>query len=208
MGRQPLALTWPISFSACPIPAPSPLVMLISIFASRYTTRMPPTTGVCFRPLPSTRASAGSTARPSPNFMAAWSISTLAPGFAAAAPVLGTNPVGALTGIRYPRSLIRSDRLGIEPRVGISWRPIPASTIVVRAGYGIYHDTSVYQTSALALAQQAPFSKSLNIQNSAACPLTLANPFSPCSSTTPDNFAVDPGLSGGLCANLAVIHPA
>ena len=121
----------------------------------------------------------------------------VAPGFTAVAPVLGSDPVGPLTGDHYPSSLIRPDRLGVEPRVGVSWRPIPASTIVVRGGYGIYHDTSVYQTSALALAQQAPLSKSLSVQNSAACPLTLANGFIPCSSITPDTFAVDPNFRVG-----------
>ena len=50
------------------------------------------------------------------------------PGFTAVAPVLGSDPIGPLTGIHYPSSLIRPDKLGFEPRVGISWRPIPAST--------------------------------------------------------------------------------
>lgn len=121
----------------------------------------------------------------------------VAPNFAAAAPVLGSDPVGALTGTRYPSSLIRPDKRGFEPRIGISWRPIPTSTIVVRAGYGIYHDTSVYEASALSLAQQAPLSKSLSVQNSAACPLTLANGFNPCSSITANTFAVDPNFRVG-----------
>jgi hypothetical protein len=118
----------------------------------------------------------------------------LAPGFTAAAPVLASNPVGPVTGDRYPTSLVRPDRLGIEPRLGISWRPIPASTIVVRGGYGIYHDTSVYRAPMLELAQQAPLSKSVTVENSAACPLTLANGFN-CAST--DNFAIDPGFRVG-----------
>ena len=118
--------------------------------------------------------------------------------FTAVTPVLGSDPVDPLTGTHYPTSLIFPDRRGFEPRVGVSWRPIPASTIVVRAGYGIYHDTSVYQTSALGLGQQAPFSKSLSVQNGAACPLTLANGFNPCSSTTPDTFAVDPHFRVGF----------
>lgn len=121
----------------------------------------------------------------------------VAPDFTAVAPILGSNPVGPLTGTHYPSSLMFSDRRGFEPRVGVSWRPIPASTIVVRAGYGIYHDTSVYQTSALGLAQQAPLSKSLSVQNGTACPLTLANGFNPCSSITPDTFAVDPNFRVG-----------
>ena len=117
--------------------------------------------------------------------------------FTAAAPVVGSDPVGAVTGTHYPSSLIRPDRLGFEPRIGISWRPIPASTIVVRAGYGIYHDTSVYLAPALQLAQQSPLSTSLREQNSAACPLTLANGFNSCSSSNPDNFAVDPNFRVG-----------
>ena len=120
-----------------------------------------------------------------------------ASGFAAVAPVLASDPTGPLTGSRYPSSLIRPDKRGFEPRIGISWRPIPASTIVVRAGYGIYHDISVYQAAALELAQQAPLSTSLSIQNSAACPLTLANGFQPCNSTTANTFAVDPNFRVG-----------
>ena len=114
--------------------------------------------------------------------------------FSASAPVLGSNPVGAVTGAHYPASLIRPDRRGIEPRIGISWRPIPASTVVVRGGYGISRDTSVYQALVLAMAQQAPFSTSFNVQNSAACPLTLANGFD-CAST--DTFAIDPNYRIG-----------
>ena len=108
-------------------------------------------------------------------------------GFTAVAPVLGSDPVGPVTGEHYPSSLHAArSHAWFEPRIGISWRPIPASTVVIRAGYGIYPDTSVYQSIVLQLAQQAPLSKSLNAQNSAACPLTLANGFNPCSAVTSD----------------------
>ena len=122
-------------------------------------------------------------------------------GFSAAAPVVATNPVGPLTGQQYPDSLIRPDKRVVEPRVGISWRPVSGSSMVVRAGYGIYSDTSVYQTIALQMAQQAPLSKSLSVQNSSACPLTLANGFNACSSTTLDTFAVDPNFRVGYAQN-------
>jgi len=121
----------------------------------------------------------------------------VADGFAAVAPVVASNPVGPLTGQKYPDSLIRPDKRLVEPRVGISWRPISGSSVVVRAGYGIYSDTSVYQSTALSMAQQAPLSKSLSVQNSAACPLTLANGFNSCSSTTSDTFGVDPDFRVG-----------
>jgi trimeric autotransporter adhesin len=118
-------------------------------------------------------------------------------GFAAVAPVVASDPTGPLTRQRYPDSLIRPDKRLVEPRIGISWRPISGSSIVARAGYGIYSDTSVYQSTALSMAQQAPLSKSLSVQNSTACPLTLANGFNPCSSTTSDTFAVDPNFRVG-----------
>src|ERR1700733_9558991 len=119
------------------------------------------------------------------------------PGYTDVKPVLGSDPIGPLTGDHYPSSLIRPDKLGFEPRVGISWRPIPASTIVVRAGYGIYGDTSVFLTSVLQLAQKARLSTSLSVENSPACPLTLAAGFEPCSSITANTFAIDPNFRVG-----------
>lgn len=121
----------------------------------------------------------------------------VAPDFSAVRSVLASNPVGMLTGTRYPRSLIRPDRRGFEPRVGLSWRPIAASTVVVRAGYGIYDDTSVYQATALQLAQQAPLSKTFSVQNSPDCPLTLAIGFSGCPTTTANTFAINPNFRVG-----------
>ncbi len=121
----------------------------------------------------------------------------VASGFDAISPVLASSPQGSLTGDAYPTSLIRPDKNGFEPRIGISWRPIPASTLVIRSGYGIYRDTSIYLSSATLMAQQAPLSKSLSMQNSAACPLTLANGFQTCGTTTQDPFGVDPNLRVG-----------
>ncbi len=122
----------------------------------------------------------------------------VAPGFTAVAPVVGSSPTGPLTGVRYPSSLVRPDMHGFEPRIGIAWRPLPASTLVVRAGYGIYDDTSVYLSAAEMMAQQAPLSTSLSVANSSACALTLANGFpTACAGTTADTFAIDPNLRVG-----------
>jgi hypothetical protein len=125
-------------------------------------------------------------------------------GFATVAPVVAKSPIGPLTGQSYPDSLIRPDKRGIEPRVGIAWRPISGSSVLVRAGYGIYDDTSIYQTIALQMAQQAPLSKSLSVQNSPACPLTLANGFNTCPLVTPDTYAVDPNFRVGYAQNWQV----
>ncbi len=120
----------------------------------------------------------------------------ITPNFAAAVPALGSSPTGP-TGEKYPPSLVRGDLHGFEPRVALSWRPIPASTLVVRAGYGIYDDTSIYLAAAESMSQQSPLSNSLNVQRSPMCPLTLAVGFLNCAGTTAQNFAVDPNLRVG-----------
>lgn len=125
----------------------------------------------------------------------------ITPGFRAASPVVAMNPVGPLTGESYPSSLIRPDKRGVEPRIGVAWRPIAGSSLLIRAGYGIYDDTSVYQTIALQMSQQAPLSKSLSVENGAACPLTLANGFNACPSVTENTYAIDPGYRIGYAQN-------
>jgi hypothetical protein len=121
----------------------------------------------------------------------------VASAFAAVAPVLASDPTGPLTGQRYLSSLMRPDRSGIEPRIGVSMRPIPGSSMVVSGGYGITYDTSVYQGIAIQMAQQAPLAKSLTVQNSATCPLTLANGFNLCPGSTAQTFGVDPNYRVG-----------
>ncbi len=125
----------------------------------------------------------------------------IAPGFAAVAPVVAGDPAGALTGRRYPSSLVEPDKRGFEPRIGIAWHPVSGSSLVVRAGYGVYYDTSVYQTIALQMAQQPPLSKTLSVQNSAAGPLTLANGFTAPPSSAANTFAIDPNFRPGYAQN-------
>jgi hypothetical protein len=125
----------------------------------------------------------------------------IAPGFAAVAPVLANDPVGPLSGQHYPASLVYPTKSAFEPRVGIAWHPLSGSSLVLRAGYGVYHDTSVYQTIATQMAQQAPLSKSLSVQNTPANPLTLANGFNTSSSITANTFAIDPHFRVGYAQN-------
>ena len=123
----------------------------------------------------------------------------IARGFTGESPVVGSSPVGPLTGTILPAALVRPDRIGLEPRVSIAWRPISGSSLLVRSSYGITRDTSVYQATASAMAQQSPLSTSLSIPNSTTCPLTLAAPFPQknCGTTTADQFAIDPNFRIG-----------
>jgi trimeric autotransporter adhesin len=123
------------------------------------------------------------------------------PGFSNEVPVVANNPTGALTGTHYPDSLIRPDKRGFEPRIAIAWRPLPASSLVVRAGYGVTYDTSVYQTLATQMSQQFPLSKSLVVQNTPTNPLTLADGFNAPPATTPNTFGIDPNFRPGYAQN-------
>jgi len=125
----------------------------------------------------------------------------IAPGFTAVAPVTASDPAGTLTGQRFPSSLVRPDKSAFEPRVGIAWRPVSGSSMVIRAGYGVYYDTSVYQNIAAQMAQQPPLSKSFSVQNSAADPLTLANGFVASRTITSNTFGIDPNFRVGYAQN-------
>ena len=129
----------------------------------------------------------------------------IAPGYTAVTPVVASDPVGALTGEHYPDSLVHPDKHAVQPRIGIAWRPLPASSLIFRAGYGVYYNTSVYQTIASQMAQQSPLSTSLSVQNSPNNPLTLANGFIASKSITPNTFAIDPDFRIGYAQNWNVV---
>ena len=125
----------------------------------------------------------------------------VAPGFSAVKQVLATDPTGPITGQKYPSSLIHPDKHGFQPRIGISWRPFAASSMIVRAGYGVYYNTSVYLPYTTQMSQQAPLSKSLSVQNSPDNPLTLANGFNASPTGLQNTFAIDPNLRVGYSQN-------
>jgi trimeric autotransporter adhesin len=128
----------------------------------------------------------------------------VAPGFSAVAPVVANKVTGSVTGRTYPNSLVEPRRGAVQPRIGLSWRPLPASSLVVRAGYGVYYDAAIYNTIANSMAQQAPLSKSLSVQNSAATPLTLANGFIAPPDKIANTYGVDPKFRGGYAQNWQV----
>jgi hypothetical protein len=125
----------------------------------------------------------------------------IAPGYAAEVPVTASDPTGPLTGLRYPDSLVNPDKHAFMPKIGLAWRPISGSSLLVRAGYDVNYDTSVYANIARQMWQQSPLSTSLRVLNSAADPLTLANGFVGSPSITNDTFAIDPNFRLGYVQN-------
>jgi hypothetical protein len=68
--------------------------------------------------------------------------------------------------------------------------------MVVRAGYGIYYNTSFYNGIAAQMDSQGPFAKSLSMTNPDSS-LTMANAFSTPAVGAADVFAVDPNIKVG-----------
>ncbi len=117
--------------------------------------------------------------------------------FSAAAPVVAADGVGPITGRHYPSALIKSSPWGFQPRVGVAWRPIPTSSVILRAGYGIYRNTNIYQALAQQMAQQPPLSYAFNSVSTPQTPLTLANGFIAPVALTLNTVAFDPDFKVG-----------
>lgn len=100
------------------------------------------------------------------------------------------------------RAVLNPDRLaGVQPRLGLSWRPLAGSSTVIRTGYGLYTNTSVYQSIATQMAQQSPLSTSLSFQNTAANPLTLAQGFPANGTGAKNTYGIDPNFRVGTAQN-------
>ena len=122
----------------------------------------------------------------------------IGPGFSSANTVCATSVAGCTPAgqVGYPSSLIHGDPREIQPRIGYAWRPLNKRSLVIRGGYGIYYNTSVYQALVSQMSQQSPLSYSL-IDSATQAPLTLVNGFPLLNLTPITTFAVDPNFRIG-----------
>jgi hypothetical protein len=114
----------------------------------------------------------------------------VAPGFTAVAPVTpdGTGPYSGA----FPAGLVNPDKNNFSPRIGIAWRPFTKHSTMVRAGYGIFYNGSVYNTFPSRLAAQPPFAATASLVTSTTQVLTIQNGFATAPATTITNtYAVD-----------------
>jgi hypothetical protein len=117
----------------------------------------------------------------------------LAPGFTAAA-VVTPGSTGPWQGA-VPDGLVRADRNNIAPRLGLAWRPTRKRAIVVRAGYSLFYDGSVFSRLPGRLGWQPPFATSAQFNTSTGTPLVMSNPFTgPEDVTIRNTNAVNPNL--------------
>ncbi|MBZ5545648.1 MAG: TonB-dependent receptor, partial [Acidobacteriia bacterium] len=106
--------------------------------------------------------------------------------FSSATVVTGVKP-GLL-----PASLLHSDANNLAPRVGLAFRPWLQRHWVMRAGYSVFYDGSIYSRLVSNLANQPPFAQASTLWTSPDQVLTLQNGFPTIAPTVVTNtYAVD-----------------
>ncbi len=102
-----------------------------------------------------------------------------------------------------PRSLVRGDYNNWSPRLGIAWKPAlkglaQKHPVTLRAGYGLFYNSSIYNQLAASLANQPPWAIAQTRLSTAAQHLTLENGFPPAPpSIVRNTVAVDPNYQVG-----------
>jgi trimeric autotransporter adhesin len=103
-----------------------------------------------------------------------------------------------------PHALIHGRYGNLEPRIGIAWQPTfikkyTKHTTVIRAGYSIFYNESIYNTLARELAYQSPVSTVQNLTTTSTAPLNFETGLVP---EQPTGFianteSVDPNYKNG-----------
>lgn len=111
------------------------------------------------------------------------------PDFTAAVPVLAGG-IGPYTGA-LPDTIVRPYRKGFAPRIGAAWRA--SDRTVLRGGYSINYNASVYQSIAQQLANQPPFVETATVIAAPTAPIPLQTILvNAAPGTILNNYAVDP----------------
>jgi len=114
---------------------------------------------------------------------------TFGPGFSSAAVATGQNP-GNL-----PSSLLRGDDHNFAPRIGLAYRPWSQHSLVLRAGYGLFYDGSVYSRLYTNMASQPPFAQASTLVTTPNQVLSFENGFPKLGPNILSNtFALDPNF--------------
>jgi hypothetical protein len=108
------------------------------------------------------------------------------PGFSSPVVITGLQP-GSL-----PGSLIHGDWHNFSPRLGVAYRPWIQHHLVMRSGYGIFYDGSIYSRMVTNMVDQPPFAQASTLTSNPEQVLTLENGFPALSANTIHNtYAAD-----------------
>ena len=130
----------------------------------------------------------------------------VAPGFTAVAPVAagGTGPYSG----QFPAGLVEPDFNKFSPRLGIAYRPGFKRRTVIRSGFSLFYDNTVYNRIPGLLTAQPPFAETSTFTSAADNVLTLEDPFTgPANVTIKNTYAVDKYLRTPYATwNLSIEH--
>jgi trimeric autotransporter adhesin len=114
---------------------------------------------------------------------------TVGPDYSSPSVVTGQSPDG------LPASLLRGHADNVAPRFGLAYRPWISHSLVVRAGYGIYYDESIYGQILNNMIDEPPFAIANTLVTSPTLPLTLQDGFPSVGSNILHNtYAVNPNF--------------
>lgn len=114
----------------------------------------------------------------------------IAPDFSAVS-VVTPGQSGPYSG-KFPDALIDPQKNAFSPRTGFAWRPNTKGRMIVRGGYGLFYNGSIYNQFASRLASQPPFASTASLTSGLDGVLTLQNGFPTRPSDAIRNtFAVD-----------------
>ncbi len=130
----------------------------------------------------------------------------IAPGFTGVA-VVTPDAIGPYSG-KFSNGLVDPDKNNVSPRIAVAWKPWPKKDLLIRSGYGIYYNGSIFNQFPARLASQPPFAQSSTLTTSTTVPLTLATGFiaQPVRQTILNTYAIDRGYLTGYAQtwNLSV----
>lgn len=97
-----------------------------------------------------------------------------------------------------PSGMINPAKDLFSPRAGLAWKPFKERSTLVRVGYGIFYNGSVYAQFPAQLAAQPPFITNLSLLNSTSAPVPIETILTSASPTQVTNtYAVDPNYRPG-----------
>ncbi len=98
----------------------------------------------------------------------------------------------------FPRSLVHGHPNDWSPRLGFAWQPFHQDPLIVRGGYSIFYNESIYQQLDYQMANQPPFASLQSFLTSPENILTLTNGFpAALQVANPNTYAVDPNYRPG-----------
>jgi hypothetical protein len=99
---------------------------------------------------------------------------------------------------QFPDGLIKNRWGYLSPRLALAWRPKGKRNTIVRLGYSIFYNGSIFDQFASRLAAQPPFAETASLVGSVTQPLLIQNGFLGAAvGNLTNSYAVDPNYKVG-----------